>query len=363
MEYSNYKGSENIPSFYDDLYIYGVGMIESKFKIEDFIDERDATGNELGKNYFFTKCIEIVFQKNQEKIFKKRRRQLMSVDQLEDLFERYDFREDVEIINNCVIGGITYPIHAVLYNEKESDYPMKNRQIELDDDFKCSHDIHVLWGNIKWEFSYEDLFYLLRHARKIEDIQKYTNQIIKLIPEYSKTIGYDQNNSYHQYTLDEHSLHVVLNLARDVQGEDMLYLAALVHDIGKLSARCKGKKENDTSSHYYGHPEKSYEYARDVLIPFMEKKGYRFQKNGKAELLYYVRYHDDHISLKMKHLRRHLKMVDFPTFQNLMKLQIADAKAHVMYPNVMERIFICEKWAGDYGRNIYQQLCSMEKIF
>lgn len=61
-------------------------------------------------------------------------------------------------------------------------------------------------------------------------------------------------------------------------------------------------------------------------------------------LFYYVRYHDDRISLREKHLKRHLKMVDVDTFKNLMELQIADAKAHVIFPIIQERIDICSEW-------------------
>ena len=45
--------------------------------------------------------------------------------------------------------------------------------------------------------------------------------------------GYDQKNSAHQYDLWMHSLHVVCNLPRRMEN-DMVYLAALLHDIGKI---------------------------------------------------------------------------------------------------------------------------------
>ena len=37
-------------------------------------------------------------------------------------------------------------------------------------------------------------------------------------------------------------------------------------------------------------------------------------------------------------------MVDVDTFKNLMELQIADAKAHVIFPIVQKRIDICSEW-------------------
>ena len=45
-------------------------------------------------------------------------------------------------------------------------------------------------------------------------------------------------------------------------------------------------------------------------------------------------------------------------FQNLMKLQIADAKAHVLIPIIKERITICSKLAGNYGIELYNKILS-----
>lgn len=41
-------------------------------------------------------------------------------------------------------------------------------------------------------------------------------------------------------------------------GNDMVYLAALLHDIGKPEAQFRGKREGDPDMHYYGHPEKAW---------------------------------------------------------------------------------------------------------
>ena len=47
------------------------------------------------------------------------------------------------------------------------------------------------------------------------------------------------------------------------------------------------------------------------------------------------------MSLRMKHMRQHLNMgASLQEFQNLMKLQVDDAKAHVIIPIVQQRIEI-----------------------
>ena len=107
--------------------------------------------------------------------------------------------------------------------------------------------------------------------------------------------------------------------------------------------------------HYYGHPAKSLEIARDEIIPYLISIGESLSEDEQRRLLYYVGYHDDRVSLKVKHLRRHLGLgASLAEFQNLMKLQVADAKAHVMIPIVDQRIEICDKMSGELAEQMYK---------
>ena len=208
---------------------------------------------------------------------------------------------------------------------------------------------------------YREFCKILKTANTLEDIKQYESEIVSLIPEYKLMINYDQNNHYHQYTLDDHSIHTVLNLPRNLE-DDMLYLAALIHDIGKPSSRCKGKKEGDTESHYYNHPQISYEITRDRILPYMLNNGALFSEAEQNRLLYYVLHHDDHMSLRIKHLKEHLKLVDFETFQKLMLLEVADARAHVLLPAIVSRIDICSQWSGQYGVQKYHELLEEKRV-
>lgn len=192
------------------------------------------------------------------------------------------------------------------------------------------------------------LMHLLRTANSVEEIDAKRYEIISLLPMLDIMVDYDQNNYAHQYDLWFHSLHAVMFLPRNID-DDILYLAALLHDIGKPDCRCKGKKEGDTNAHYYGHPERSYEIVRDSVIPHLKSIHQELSEDEAYRLLYYVHYHDDHVSLKIKHMRRHLAMVDLDTFKKLMLLQVADAKAHVMIPVVEERVRVCTILSGDFA--------------
>ncbi len=113
--------------------------------------------------------------------------------------------------------------------------------------------------------------------------------------------------------------------------------------------------------HYYGHPGRSLEIVRDEVLPTLLNKGVKLSEQEKERLLYYVAYHDDRMSLKLKHIREHLNIpVSLAEFQKLMLLQVSDAKAHIQIPIVAQRVEICQKLAGEEGLRLYQRILAGE---
>lgn len=202
---------------------------------------------------------------------------------------------------------------------------------------------------------FAELIRILKTAESVEEINVYREQIAKWFPKVRIMFDFDQRNKAHQYDLWMHCLHTVVNLPRNLE-DDMLYLAAMLHDIGKPDCQVTGKREGDTDMHYYGHPERSYEIVRDEVIPDLLESGVAFTEEEQSRLLYYVHYHDDRVSLRMGHVRRHIKMAAFEEFQKLMLLQVADAKAHEEIPVVVMRVEICEQLAGACGREFYERI-------
>ena len=201
-----------------------------------------------------------------------------------------------------------------------------------------------------------ELIQLLRRATDVSEIDKFRDEIVALIPETKIMVNFNQQNYAHQYDLWEHSLQTVVGLPKDI-GDDMVYLAALVHDIGKPDCQIYDERDGKVNMHYYGHPARSMEITRDQIIPRLIAKGEKLAEDEQRRLLYYVEYHDDRVSLRMKHLRRHLKLgASVSEFQTLMKLQVADAKAHVLTPIVQRRIEICEKLSGEYAEELYREI-------
>lgn len=204
------------------------------------------------------------------------------------------------------------------------------------------------------ESGFGKMLYVLQSATEISEIEQIKNELAEYMPAIKNMFGFDQENSAHQYDLWEHSVRTVLNLPRCLE-DDMLYLAALLHDIGKPASQCQGKRINDTNKHYYGHPHKSMQIVRDEIIPEMMEKGVCLSVEEQKRVLYYVEYHDDRVSLRIKHLKRHLRIASLEEFQKLMLLQVADAKAHVLLPIIEERIRICEKWTGEYAYELCEK--------
>lgn len=201
-----------------------------------------------------------------------------------------------------------------------------------------------------------DLITILRESDSAADIDRHRPDIIQLIPKVKIMLGFNQQNYAHQYDLWEHCLQTVVGLPKDID-DDMVFLAAMLHDIGKPDCQTYDTRDGKVNMHYYGHPQRSKEIVKDAIIPKLLSKGESLRDDDQRRLIYYVEYHDDRVSLRMKHLRRHLNMgVSLQEFQNLMRLQVADAKAHVLIPVVQQRIEICGKLAGEYGEELYRKI-------
>ena len=204
------------------------------------------------------------------------------------------------------------------------------------------------------KMTWEKVIRTLKTSKTADEISSKRYEIAKWIPEVEEMFDFDQRNSHHPYDLWLHCVHTVLGIDKSID-DDMLYLAALLHDIGKIYSQTGPKNSEDVNYHYYGHPEKSVEIVRDIVWS-LGSEGVDFTKDDIERLLYYVKYHDDRVSLREKHLKRHLTMVDVETFKKLMELQIADARAHVLFPIIQQRIDICSEWKNGRADEIKAKL-------
>lgn len=91
-----------------------------------------------------------------------------------------------------------------------------------------------------------------------------------------------------------------------------------------------------------------------MIMNICHKKGFVISFIDVKRLLYYVAYHDDRVSRKLKHIKRHMKLANYEEVKHLMLLQIADAKAHIQIPIIAERVEICSALATNKGEELYQ---------
>lgn len=105
------------------------------------------------------------------------------------------------------------------------------------------------------------------------------NKILEeIIPEWRETIGFDQKNIHHIYTVDKHILKSL-----ELTGRDLITrLAVLFHDIGK--PRCYTFGE-DGQGHFYKHEKYSVEIAEKLMLNL------RFSKLDTERVCKIIKYH------------------------------------------------------------------------
>lgn len=117
-----------------------------------------------------------------------------------------------------------------------------------------------------------------KNAYKVLKLMSENKILEEIIPEWSKTIGFDQKNIHHIYTVDEHILKSLELTSRDL----IIRLAVLFHNIGK--PRCYTFGE-DGQGHFYKHEKYSVEIAEKLMLNL------KFSKLDTERVCKIIRYH------------------------------------------------------------------------
>lgn len=117
-----------------------------------------------------------------------------------------------------------------------------------------------------------------KNAYKVLKLMSENKILEEIIPEWSKTIGFDQKNIHHIYTVDEHILKSLELTSRDL----ITRLAVLFHDIGK--PRCYTFGE-DGQGHFYKHEKYSVEIAENLMLNL------KFSKIDTERVCKIIKYH------------------------------------------------------------------------
>lgn len=170
-------------------------------------------------------------------------------------------------------------------------------------------------NNVAAERIQAELCKLLIGKGALDVLLNYSDVISTIIPELAPCIGFDQKNRYHEYTIYDHIAHAVSNYV----GDDLsVKVALLLHDIGKPQCFTEDKR----GGHFHGHGLPSRDLADTVT------KRLRFDNKTRDEVLTLVLYHDSVIDPTPKVVRRWLNKIGETKFRKLLKVRMADIKAH-----------------------------------
>lgn len=117
-----------------------------------------------------------------------------------------------------------------------------------------------------------------KNAYKILKLMSENKILEEIIPEWSKTIGFDQKNIHHIYTVDEH----ILKSLELTSGDLITRLAVLFHDIGKPICYTFGE---DGQGHFYKHEKYSVEIAEKLMLNL------KFSKLDTERVCKIIKYH------------------------------------------------------------------------
>ena len=137
-------------------------------------------------------------------------------------------------------------------------------------------------------------------------------------PEFDKIMETKQNNPHHKYSVGEHTLHSL----EHVRADKVLRLSMLLHDIAKPETIQTGE---DGVDHFYGHPDKGEEMARQIL------RRLRFDNDTIGKVCKLVKYHDRKLSLKPEKLRKAIVGIGPELFPFLLEVKEADMLAQSDY--------------------------------
>ena len=178
-----------------------------------------------------------------------------------------------------------------------------------------------------------------KNAKQV--LQSYSDVIFEVIPELKPLYKYDQKTKYHSHDAWEHTLIVIDKMPSLPIGR----WAALLHDIGKPACQTI---DEDGQAHYYGHPDKSVELAKQIL------RHLKFSKKVADSILLLIKYHDRQLAASKKSVKRLLQKfadvnTELPTeemFRIYCDLRRADSYAHeknfrgyLTFTNKIEAVF------------------------
>lgn len=139
-----------------------------------------------------------------------------------------------------------------------------------------------------------------------------------IFPEFDVMMKEEQHNPHHCYTVGEHTIAALCNIKED----KVLRLTMLLHDMAKPV--CKTVDEKGIC-HYYGHPKKSAEMAREFFNRL------KFDSATRDKVCCLVQWHDDNPPLEEQMIRKAIHRIGTQRYPALFQVKRADILAQSDY--------------------------------
>ena len=139
-----------------------------------------------------------------------------------------------------------------------------------------------------------------------------------------------QNNPHHIYNVGEHIDQVVSHIPTDKKDDEIIVMAAMMHDIGKPDVK---ETKADGTDRFVGHAKKSAEIAAQILNEI------GMTEDEKKAILWIVEHHEIGDPVKPKTIKKWLNEVTKETIERLFILRIADIEGQSDY-NKSEKLAV-----------------------
>ena len=143
-----------------------------------------------------------------------------------------------------------------------------------------------------------------------------------MLPEFDVCMETPQHNPHHCYSVGEHTIHSMQQIAPD----KVLRLAMLLHDIGKPLTKTTDENGKD---HFKKHPKESARLAQDIL------RRLKFDNDTLKKVCRLVEFHDWSIDLeenvKISTVRRLIANIGEDAFPDMFEINRADLLSQSSY--------------------------------
>lgn len=164
-----------------------------------------------------------------------------------------------------------------------------------------------------------------------------------VLPEFDRMMETKQRHVHHCYSVGEHTIRAMQHVPQD----KVLRLAMLFHDIAKPVCRTTDEAGTD---HFYGHPEKSAEMARQIF------RRLKFDCDTMDAVCALVRWHDDNPKLTEVTVRRAITRVGQAQYPAVFAVKRADILAQSEYQRE-EKLAYVDAYEQMYHKVIAQGDC------